>query len=1555
MLERDIFIAAWDIEDATGRRAYLDSVCLNNAALRNRLERLLSHARDNSDFLDQPAADLCSDWDSAWLAESSGIPQPEGEFVTQNGAAGDTGQTVLLSPAVPAASVSSAEVLSFLQLGTLFGRYRVERVLGTGGMGIVYLAEDLRLGRHVALKISKFDVDGKLHLIERFRREARTMALVLHRHLCPIYDVAEQDGQHYLTMAFIDGETLGQALKRGATFSTRQIAELVRKLALALEAAHQAGVVHRDLKPANVMLDRSGEPIIMDFGLAWMVHETDSRVTQSGAIIGTPAYMSPEQAEGGPDKIGAASDIYSLGAMLYELLAGRPIYAGSVTHVLYQLRHDDPTRPSVIRRDIDPQLEAICWKAISRRPEDRYATAGEFAEALEGCREGEAHAEPHVRRTSSSVELATDEDVRRTPPPQRGRRTALAGFAALVLLAAVLLITTRSGTVVVTSPDGKLPEDIKVVVTRGGEEIELLQADNQWSAKLLNGEYQVQLRGGGDRFEITTSQLTIHRLGRAVVKLEIRPPVAVPPPNSVSASPATPRQEPIESAKPAAPVDVGKPFVVVREAQEVRAFKTLSGAINELRPGDVIEIRTNERLPIQGLEPVIKPLTIRAGTGYRPWLVFVGQGTCAIRADFSVEGCDLDLRSAPFTPHYPKDTTWRFHRCRLWGDPAGFVSRLRVGESVIISVSGNSAPTDGTVTDYEFDNCLIHCCNTMITYSGSSSHTLRMRNCTFYAVAGGYPRLAHLREKSTLTIEATGNVFHCQSQSNELIDPRCLPQVTWIGANNCFSGTWYQIREGNVLKEKGLSAWNKLWKESERDSREVDLLAFEWGRIQRLSNPERSLAVRAATEKMIAEHKLPEVGPDWNLVGPGAAYVRALAAEGRAVPESELRPERREDGPVVLMRGGKEVRGYLTLKPALDAAQTQDVIELRTDGLVQDSSWTGDSRLLTIRAGAGYTPTIDSRLESSGTDQLILEGLTIRHVLFASGGVLTKEPWSVEHSLYPTRGSILRMMNCAGLAETNKNVVDAWLIGDGKTIPEIVNCNFGILRIGISPDGRARLRNSVVCECRPNVESRTAPPGRLEIERCVFWRPEPAQNVAAASLQANSPITVQAHCSIFVSPVDLTFGHPLPIVWTGSGNVFVKPYVFRYGQFPLQLDQFQTQFHTEADSIELPPWEFDPAQWRILRDKSPGYQPRPDGADYGADIDRLVLGLDRNTARGPVAAPPRAIAPFDATQAKAHQAAWAQQFGVPVEYTNTIGMKLVLIPPGEFMMGSTPAEIDEASQIIGENEFGDRFWQRCTKSEGPQHQVILTKPFYLGVHEVTQAEYESVMGPGSNPSAFAPQGEGSFFVAGLNTADHPVEKVSWNAAAEFCAKLSRLEKFPPFYSRADETVTPLARSLTLRGEPTGAGYRLPTEAEWEFACRAGTTTKFSCDERFENLESIAWLDRNSRRRTHAVGELKGNSFGLHDMHGNVWEYVEDAWEQNYFEQFRHQPAIDPIGPPVNDSHVLKGGHWRSTASICRASNRTASSHEIFLRQNCAGFRVALDVIAVKAAIKERAP
>ncbi len=322
----------------------------------------------------------------------------------------------------------------------------------------------------------------------------------------------------------------------------------------------------------------------------------------------------------------------------------------------------------------------------------------------------------------------------------------------------------------------------------------------------------------------------------------------------------------------------------------------------------------------------------------------------------------------------------------------------------------------------------------------------------------------------------------------------------------------------------------------------------------------------------------------------------------------------------------------------------------------------------------------------------------------------------------------------------------------------------------------------------------------------------------------------------------------------------------------------------------------------------------------------------------PADAPPPAIAPFDAAQAKKHQQAWAAYLKLPVEYTNSIGMKFVLIPPGEFTMGSTAAEIEEAlPEAVGDEEW-QRHWQESIKSEAPQHKVVLTQPIYLSVNKVTQTEYERVMG--TTPSYFSPTGAGKDAVAGMDTSKFPVETVSWNDAAEFCARLSQKEKLKPFYLRAGNTISPL----------DGTGYRLASEAEWEFACRAGTTTRFWIGDKDEDLLLAGWFRTNSGMRTHAVGELKSNPLGLFDTHGNLLEWVEDWWEPTYYQQFAEKPAVNPKGPTVGSERVNRCGAWGFFAPVCRASYRDhyvpgAANHWGI------GFRVALAAEAVKASLK----
>jgi len=268
--------------------------------------------------------------------------------------------------------------------------------------------------------------------------------------------------------------------------------------------------------------------------------------------------------------------------------------------------------------------------------------------------------------------------------------------------------------------------------------------------------------------------------------------------------------------------------------------------------------------------------------------------------------------------------------------------------------------------------------------------------------------------------------------------------------------------------------------------------------------------------------------------------------------------------------------------------------------------------------------------------------------------------------------------------------------------------------------------------------------------------------------------------------------------------------------------------------------------------------------------------------------PPVAVDPLDAETAKKHQQASADDLGVAVEITNSIGMKLVLIPAGEFMMGSRESP-EETCEQFGMPSGLARYF----KSEHPQHRVRITKPFYLGVYEVAQAEYERVMG--ENPSS-------------LKGAVNPVESLSWDDAVEFCKRLSAKE---------------------------GRTYHLPTEAQWEYACRAGTATRYSSGDDPASLGAYAWYRENSDN-TRPVGEKKPSAWGLHDMHGNVREWCQDWFGADYY---ANSPVTDPQGPTQSGNRVYRGGGWDYRAENCRSANRGRFEPEG--RNNVLGFRVAL--------------
>ena len=270
------------------------------------------------------------------------------------------------------------------RLPRFLGEYELLEEIARGGMGVVYRARQDKLNRQVALKLIRSGSLAGTGELLRFRREAEAIAELEHPHIIPIYEIGQEDDQPYFSMKLIPGGNLGRHIER-LKDDPRTVAAVIAKVARAVHYAHQRTILHRDIKPSNILLAEHDEPYVTDFGLAKRIGPgSDTMETVTGAVMGTPAYMPPEQARGGTKSVTTAADVYSLGATLYEALTGQPPFAGdSAGEIMRQVLDQEPARPSSIQPKLDRDLETICLKCLEKPPERRYGSAEALAEDLE--------------------------------------------------------------------------------------------------------------------------------------------------------------------------------------------------------------------------------------------------------------------------------------------------------------------------------------------------------------------------------------------------------------------------------------------------------------------------------------------------------------------------------------------------------------------------------------------------------------------------------------------------------------------------------------------------------------------------------------------------------------------------------------------------------------------------------------------------------------------------------------------------------------------------------------------------------------------------------------------------------------------------------------------------------------------------------------------------------------------------------------------------------------------------------------------------------------------
>jgi serine/threonine protein kinase/Tfp pilus assembly protein PilF len=312
--------------------------------------------------------------------------------------------------------VCEAPVEGFFMIGQTISHYRITEKLGRGGMGVVYKAEDTRLKRTVALKFLPEELSKDRHAMERFRREAQAASALNHPHICTIHDIDESEGQTFIAMELLEGQTLRQRIARGA-FKTDELLDVAVQIADALNAAHKKGIIHRDIKPANIFITRSGQAKILDFGLAKFssAHQESAETTLSAAeslagpasVVGTIAYMSPEQVRG--EEIDPRSDLFSFGVVLYEMATGQPAFAGSTSAVIFnEILSKAPKLPTSLKLDLPDELNRIISRALEKNRRLRYQSAADLhAELLRLTRDRDSGlktaAKPSTRLPSLAV------------------------------------------------------------------------------------------------------------------------------------------------------------------------------------------------------------------------------------------------------------------------------------------------------------------------------------------------------------------------------------------------------------------------------------------------------------------------------------------------------------------------------------------------------------------------------------------------------------------------------------------------------------------------------------------------------------------------------------------------------------------------------------------------------------------------------------------------------------------------------------------------------------------------------------------------------------------------------------------------------------------------------------------------------------------------------------------------------------------------------------------------------------------------------------------------